>query len=165
MRVGKVTKGDHPVLAKDVHIGYSTRNKINKILLRLHTSKTYGKESYPQEIKISQSKNCAVNQAKQRCFCPFDLFNQYLVFRGHDYETDTEQFFVFSDKSPVTIIQFCTALRELLTRMGLDAKLYDTHSFRGGCCVDLYKGGMNFQELKRAGRWQSNMIYKYLQAW
>ena len=101
MRVGEVTKGDHPVLVKDVHVGYSTRNKINRILLHLHTSKMHGKESYPQEIKISQSKICNVKQVKQtRCFCPFELFNQYLVFRGLEYETDTEQFFIFSDKSP-----------------------------------------------------------------
>ena len=36
LRIGEVSKGDHPILAKDVHIGMNKR----KILLILHTSKT-----------------------------------------------------------------------------------------------------------------------------
>ena len=51
MRISEIAKGTHPVLAKDVHIGM---NK-NTILLRLHTSKTHGKELEPQEIRITQN--------------------------------------------------------------------------------------------------------------
>ena len=49
MRIGKLTDGNHPLKAKNVHIGM---NK-NKILLILYSSKTHSKADYPQEIKIS----------------------------------------------------------------------------------------------------------------
>ena len=44
MHIGELTQGNHPVLAKDIHIA---KNK-DKIRLLLHSSKTHGKESFPQ---------------------------------------------------------------------------------------------------------------------
>ena len=49
MRIGELTSGPHVVKAKDIHVG---KNK-DKILIILHSSKTHGKESLPQKIKIS----------------------------------------------------------------------------------------------------------------
>ena len=49
MRIGELTTSQHSLKAKDVHIA---SNK-NKILVILHSSKTHGKESLPQKIKIS----------------------------------------------------------------------------------------------------------------
>ena len=51
LRVSEVAKGQHPVLARDVHIG---TNK-NKFLLLLRTSKTHWKNNRPQMIKITAS--------------------------------------------------------------------------------------------------------------
>ena len=51
MRVGEVTKSNHMLKAKDVHIG---TNK-EKILLVLHSSKTHSPSNLPQEIKITSN--------------------------------------------------------------------------------------------------------------
>ena len=48
-RVGELTSGDHPILAKDVHIA---QNK-DKVLFLLQTSKMHWKSDKPQIIKIS----------------------------------------------------------------------------------------------------------------
>ena len=53
MRVGEVTKSQHVLKAKDVHIA---QNK-DKILLVLYSSKTHTKGSRPQKIKITSNRN------------------------------------------------------------------------------------------------------------
>ena len=50
-RVGELTSGTHPVLARDVHVG---ENK-QKLMFILCTSKTHGKDNKPQIIKITSS--------------------------------------------------------------------------------------------------------------
>ena len=71
MRIGEIAKmkSPHFVKAKDVHIA---QNK-NKILLRLHTSKTHGRISKPQEIKITQVQTAQT----KRFFCPFKLMRNF----------------------------------------------------------------------------------------
>ena len=48
-RVGQLTKDDYPVLAKNVEIGQNKK----KIKFTLHTSKTHGKDTHSQTVKIS----------------------------------------------------------------------------------------------------------------
>ena len=50
-RVGELTKGDHPVCAKDVHIADNKR----KLMFILHTSKTHSHNHNPQIIKINST--------------------------------------------------------------------------------------------------------------
>ena len=50
--IGELTTGEHPVLAKDVQIAFNKR----KILFILRSSKTHGKNSCPQLIKIVSTK-------------------------------------------------------------------------------------------------------------
>ena len=59
-RVGELTSGSHPVLAKDVHIGTNKK----KLLFVLHSSKTHTKGDKPQLIKI-QAKEQSVNKCKE----------------------------------------------------------------------------------------------------
>ena len=51
LRIGEVAKSEHTVLARNIHLGM---NK-NKLLIVLYSSKTHGKESVPQQIKITQA--------------------------------------------------------------------------------------------------------------
>ena len=48
-RIGEVTAGDHPILARDVHIGANKK----KILFLLRSSKSHNQGSKPQSVKIS----------------------------------------------------------------------------------------------------------------
>ena len=77
-RVGELTKGDHPVLARNVQIG---KNK-NKMLFILRTSKTHWIDAKPQLIKIASSKAC---NSDNNTHCPFQLLRIYLQLRGMTY--------------------------------------------------------------------------------
>ena len=53
MRIGELVEGSHTVKASNIHIGV---NK-NKIMIVLYSSKTHGRDSYPQKIKMTSSKD------------------------------------------------------------------------------------------------------------
>ena len=159
LRVGELTLSNHMVKAKDVHLG---RNK-DKIKLILYTSKTHGKELYPQEIKIVANNSEKVNRYKiQRNFCPFNLMAKYFkVCKA--YEGTNEPCFIFQDGTPVSPSHARTVLRQMLKNLGLNEKLYDMHSFHIGCCSDLVnKLNYTIEEAKRMGCWKSSCIYRYI---
>ena len=65
-RIGELTLSPHVMKAKDISF---SKNK-NKIQILLHSSKTHGKESPPQKIKISEVPPAAKSN-RHRFFCPF----------------------------------------------------------------------------------------------
>ena len=154
-RIGEVSQGDHAMKAKDVHMA---SNK-DKMLIVLHTSKTHGRESFPQKIKIKAASN---SEIVERFFCPFKLMRKYLSTRG-GYRDDSEQFFIFRDRSPVKAEQVRKVLRDLLTKLGLQATLYNTHSFRIGKATEMLAAHFSISEIMRAGRWRTpSTVLKYL---
>ena len=157
-RIGEITTGTHPVKAKNVHIG---RNK-DKILMILFTSKTHGLESKPQEVKISaKGLNRESNTAKQ-FFCPFQIARNYLEIRGN-YKSDDEPFFIFRDYQPVKPSHAREILKETLKSVNLDPSFYDCHSFRIGRTGDMvFKYKKTIEEVMKAGRWKSNVVFKYI---
>ena len=102
-RVGEITKSPHVVLAEDV---LAALNK-EKIQFTLHSSKTHGKNTLPQKIKISStsSSTAGVDEKERNIFCLYKLLREYIKVRPKICD-DVEQFFVFSDRSPVTPNQF-----------------------------------------------------------
>ena len=121
MRTGELMKGEHTLRAKDIHIGFNKE----KLLLILFTSKTHGRESQPQEIKITA--NSPSKQQNERFFCPFQTTRDYAQMRGN-FTDDNEQFFVFNDKTPVRPENARKILRTAIARLGLNADLYNYHS-------------------------------------
>ena len=106
MRIGELTTGSHPIKASNVHIA---QNK-NKILIVLYSSKTHGKESRPQRIKITANeKGC------KGFFCPFRISRKYLEMRG-DYFSDDDPFFIFKDQTPVPPKHVRAVLKSAQTR-------------------------------------------------
>ena len=155
MRIGEVTSGTHTVKAKDIHIG---RNK-NKIMLVLYSSKTHGKESLPQKIKIAEKTEAPVGKF---FFCLFELIWEYADQRGN-FDDEFEQFFIFPSGVPVKPSHVHTVLRNLLAEIGLDPLLYNTHSLHAGHAVDMFKSNkFTLEEIKSKGRWKSSVVYKYL---
>ena len=94
-------------------------------------------------------------------FCPYNLIREYLSIRPK-YGKDSEQFFIFSDKSLVTSVNFLSVLRAILEKCEVDPKLYGTHSFRAGRSVDLWKAKVPISVISKLGRWKSNVVFKYL---
>ena len=150
LRVGEMATGDHPVKAKDVHVG---KNK-QKILIVLFTSKTHGIYATPQFIDITADQHLEE-------FSPFVITNEFAEARGGYYE-DGDPFFVFRDKQPVRPRHIRTLLRTILKRLNLEHKLYDTHSFRIGRATDLMKMGASVDMIKHVGRWKSNAVFRYI---
>ena len=134
----------------DIHVGH---NK-DKMLVVLYTSKTHGKESRPQKIKISAVTPTGNGH---RFFCPFKAVLTFMAAKG-SYATNSEPFFTFADKPN----QLRTTLRTLLDKLNLDSSLYDVHSFRIGRTSDLHKFGYSIEQIKIMGRWKSNAVYRYL---
>ena len=147
MRVGELTWSPHVVKAKDIHVA---RNK-NKMLIVLYSSKTHGKESAPQEIKISESL-VGSNRVRTRNFCPFQVTRDYMAYRGH-YLHDVDLFFIFKDRTPVRPNNMRNTLHKLILGVDLDPMWYNTHSMRATHCSDLYDAGYDLEFLKKAGRW------------
>ena len=107
LRVGEITKGDHLVLAKDVHVAQNKR----KIQFILRTSKTHWKDNRPQLIKITshpdrkrlKSSNFYRPSQNNAAICPFTILREFVTVRPLSARTD-EPFFIFSDRSAITPI-------------------------------------------------------------
>ena len=149
MRVGEYAKSIHVLKVKDVHL----ERRKDKYLLVLHSSKTHGPESRPQKIKIAKETGSI--------FCPVDELSNYIQVRP-TYGSDSEQFYIFSDGSPLMPCDVRQTMRTMIDKMKLNSEFYDTHSFRIGKATDLLKKGATIESIKQAGRWKSNAVYKYL---
>ena len=155
LRAGEIATGPHVILAENVSIG---TNK-DKILFLLRTSKTHDISCKPQLVKITRASGTA-----QARFCPFKILNDYIECRP-PARNAREQFFVFSDNSPVKPDHVRNLLKILLTRNQFNPQLYSLHSFRIGRCSDLLKLGLSVKTIKHLGRWKSNAVFRYLRNW
>ena len=117
-RIGEVTNSPHVVRAKDVEI--ATNKK--KLKFVLWTSKTHNRGNKPQIIKIkSEPAHTSSSSKKSSEWCPFYWLHQYFAVRPNCLNDD-EQFFVFSDNSPVTPQQFREVLKKTLQIAGYDCE-------------------------------------------
>ena len=96
-RLGELAKGDHPIKAADVQVAV---NK-NKMLILLRSSKTHSKNVRPQRVTIAE-ENSIGTLVSTTNFCPFELMKQFIKLRG-SYHNIKEQFFIFRDRTPLTV--------------------------------------------------------------
>ena len=92
---------------------------------------------------------------------PFDLLQKYIIER-RSCLSDSEPFFIFRDRSPVTPAQTCGVLYLMLQKANLNAKVYCFHGLRTRRSVDLLRMGVSVETIKKLGRWKSNVVYDYL---
>ena len=144
LRVGELTEGPHVVKACNVHLG---TNK-DKLLLVLYSSKTHDEGSQPQKVKITANYAERSGKYFERNFCPFKLMEHYISVRG-SYESLEENFFIFSDRSPVTAETARKLLKKIIRVLGLNPDFYDMHSLRIGRASDVIRYGL----LKRLKEW------------
>ena len=88
---------NHAIKAKDVHVALNKE----KILVYLRTSKTHGKGSHPQKIKITSNWTEKTGSYLHRNFCPFKLVSDYIITRKVHYDSGEELLFIFSDGMPL----------------------------------------------------------------
>ena len=159
MRVGEITDSEHVLKAGNVH---SAVNK-GKILIVLYSSKTHDVNMHPQKIKLTAMEHDKDSiYCNSRHFCPFELTKNYLRIRGN-FDQALDQFFIYSDGSPVLAKNVQLLLKSLISRLGLNANLYGMHSFRIGRTSDLiHKLHYTIEEAKQAGRWRSDAVFRYI---
>ena len=161
-RVGELVTGEqgnqHTAKAKDVYLGVNKE----KILVVLYSSKTHSKHNIPQKIKIKPNEKQIKKQSQsKKFFCPFQAMKNYMAIRG-DYTHNKENFFIFRDGKHVNHDQVRVVLRTAIKDLGLNPWVYNTHSLRCGRAVDMLKYGYTIDQIKLAGWWKSNAIYRYL---
>ena len=160
LRVSEVTltPGNHAVRVTDVHLGVNKSN----ILFILRSSKTHGRYTHPQLIKIT-SEGLGKEKKSTGPLSPFNLIKKYSKMRP-DYRNKAEPFFIFRDFSPVTGLHMRSTLHLMLKLMNYNEILYNCHSFRAGRSLDLMKYGVPVELIKKLGRWKSNAVYTYLRS-
>ena len=155
LRIGEVTSGTHPKLAKDVQ---SATNK-RKILFILRTSKTHWCDKMPQMVRISAAGR--ISKIKSPLLCPYEALRNYVKLRGPCRRLK-EPFFVFKDHSAVTPNHVRMVLHTILTEAGLAANMYSFQGMRAGRATDLMRMGVSVESIKKLGHWKSNAVYTYL---
>ena len=165
--VGEITKGSHPILARDVHTG---KNK-KKLLFILRSSKMHSKNAKPQIVKIAAIPKSVTNKSKPNNqtqfsthWCPFQILRAFLQARP-SFISDKEPFFVFRDRSPVSPNNFTSVLKILLKDGGYDETRYSSHGFRGVRSRDLLEMGVPIDTIRKLSRWspKSSLVYAYLE--
>ena len=170
LRIRKVSKSLHSILARNTHIGI---NK-DKIMFVLLTSKMHNKGDKPPIVKITRRKSAAnVGHAKQEssrrscsdtsAYCPFKIIKGYLEVRPPS-KRDDEQFFVFRNGSPVLPANVRLVLVMAITAAKLNHSNYSFHCFRAGRSCDLLDLGLSVETIKKLGRWKSNAVFNYLRS-
>ena len=146
-RVGELTLGEHVIKARDVHIA---DNK-NQVLFILRSSKTHWLDDKPQLVTIcDKSPQLTLHRTRHSLsICPFKWLERYLLSRPIAIDL-REQFFVFSDNSPVKPMHARDILNQMLTRAGLDPSYYGMHSFRIERASDLLKLQFSVESIKNS---------------
>lgn len=63
---------------------------------------------------------------------------------------------------PLTRTWLCNGIKAMLTSIGVDPTCYSTHSMRAGGATDLLRANVSVDIIKKAGRWNSDEVLKYL---
>ena len=144
------TPSKHAVLAKDVQI--ATNKK--KILFILRTTKTLYAGSKPQLVKITNSEANSTaelgNPKIMQPLCPYEMLRTYASTR-QPFCNDLEQFFVFSDGTPITASQLRACLKKALIAEKFEHTAYGLHSLQAGRTGDLLKLGLSVDMIKKMG--------------
>ena len=163
-RVGELSDSPHAIKVADVHIGQNKK----KLLFILRTSKTHGRNSKPQMVKISSTRKptlCSKKQLEKGCklvtTCPYNALRNYIKMRPR-FNNKCENFFVFQDRSPVKTKQMRKTLKQMLKLAGFEDIHYNFHSIRIGRSVDLMKMNLDVGLIQKLGCWSSNCVYTYL---
>ena len=155
-RISEITASPHAIRARDVHVG---RNK-PKLKFVLRSSKTHGRGTKPQIVKISNDASFTLKPKDG--VCPFTILNEYFSVRSRCSPGSDKQFFVFSDRSLVSASAIRTVMNSCISRCGLNPKVNRTHSYRIGRAVDLLAMHVEIPVIMRLGRWKSSIVYEYL---
>ncbi|XP_070586874.1 uncharacterized protein [Erythrolamprus reginae] len=140
------SKSDHSgraLTARDI------RFRRGAVFLRLRFSKT---DQRGRGVTVQLSRT---NQKK---VCPVGAISAYWGARG----SYPGPLFCHASGDPLTRYQFWAVTTKALARMGLDPKLYGTHSFRIGAASFAAEVGFSPPDIRAVGRWRSTAFRAYI---
>lgn len=73
-------------------------------------------------------------------------------------------FFIHLSGYPVTRYQAESVFNKAIRMLGLDTKMYKTHSFRIGAASNAWASGMSQMDIAGNGRWKSRCMYRYIRS-
>lgn len=156
LRVGEMASGEHPILARDVHLN----QKLKKVQIILRTSKTHGLGDQPQYVKFDTHDSRVFLYNKK--FCPYQVVADFLDIRGPKLK-DSDPLFVFTDNSPVKPYQMQAILKRALKNFNLNPMDFGIHSLRIGYATTLDHRHVSLDIIRRKGRWKgSNIVFRYI---
>lgn len=85
-----------------------------------------------------------------------------LITNGSSSKSKRLIFFIHFHTSPLTRYQFVSVLNKILKLIGLPKSTYKSHSFRIGAASDSFNMGISELEIKRKGRWNSEVYKRYI---
>ena len=100
--------------------------------------------------------------ASQQMVCPYRAISKLLMVRKRCGATPLDPIFVDSDGKCFNRPLFLSKIRTVLTRIGVDDKLYNTHSFRIGAATTAGSVRMEPHLIKTLGRWNSDCYIRYI---
>ncbi|XP_078322501.1 uncharacterized protein LOC111113080 isoform X1 [Crassostrea virginica] len=97
--------------------------------------------------------------ALQKCksICPVRAMIKYIKARG----SGSGPLFTFDGYSPITQSYFTSELKNTLCYVGLDPKLYKSHSFRIGAASYAFHSKIPEDKIRLMGRWNSSAVRRY----
>ena len=96
--------------------------------------------------------------ATDSTICPVKAVLAYLALRGGQ----AGPLFITQEGKGLTHLAFSSALDSLLSKLKLDHKHYNTHSFRIGAATSATQARIPDSQIKMLGRWQSDAYKRYI---
>ena len=117
------------------------------------------------QVAIKQSKTDPFRRgvniylgATDRAICPVKAMSAYLALRGGQ----AGPLFITQEGKGLTRLAFSSALDSLLSKLKLNRKHYNTHSFRIGAATSATQARIPDSQIKMLGRWQSDAYQRYV---
>ena len=141
LRIGEITDSIHNLQRANVTIEGS------KLFIHFSSFKHSPTEPSPHFFKAAPNKP----------FCLVEHMKAYLSIRGDS----KGPLFLLLGK-PVARAFFFQTMRQVLDRLGISTKDYNTHSFRIGAASHWANEGLSLIQIKSLGRWRSDAAFKYV---
>ena len=153
MRVGEMTAPSVDVFDPSVHLGVGDiavddPRRPSMLRVTIKQSKT---DPFRKGVNLFVGRGSA-------SICPVAAVLDYLAVRG----MEPGPLFRFWDGRYLTRQRFSTAVRDNLSRAGVDQTRYCTHSFRIGAATTAAARGIEDAVIKTLGRWESLAYLQYV---
>ena len=150
LRSGEVTVPSEAVYDSSVHLNMAdvavdSIQTPSTIRLRIKASKT---DQFRKGVDIFLGRTH--NQ-----LCPVEALLAYIAKRGKEQGL----LFRFEDQHLLTKDRFVSRIREVLSRAGVNEKLYSGHSFRIGAATTAGRKVLSSEKIQTLGRWESSAYF------